>query len=264
MLTVTGRKLLALSTPKGKNYFYDWYLKGQEYNTKWKSFRFTCYDNPYANSDIVEGNRDVMTDVKFNQEYLCHFVDSASVFKNIEDCATMNALNTPIVGQSYYAGVDIGLLNDASVLTIIDRFGNMVGYYRWEEPEAQDVIDNIIEINRIWRFKKILFETNNHGMPMYQTLKKQLNNIQDINTSTKTKPQMINRLIYLFDTRQIRVLKDELLRIELEAFNYKVSDAGNVKYGAASGHNDDMVMSLAIARECYERGKYNSRFIGFF
>ena len=177
-LNVAGRKVLAISTPKGKNYFYEWYLKGQIQDTEWKSFRFNCYDSPYINYKIIESFRDTMTDLKFRQEILAEFVDGASVFKNIDECSTIYALDTPIAGQSYYAGVDIGLSIDASVLTIIDNSGNMIKYYRWEEPQAQDVIDRIIEINRIWQFKKILFETNNHGMPMYQTLKKSLNNIQ--------------------------------------------------------------------------------------
>ncbi len=99
---------------------------------------------------------------------------------------------------------------------------------------------------------------------MYQTLRKTLRNIEDINTSCKTKPQMINRLIYLFDTQTIRIVKDSYLRTELEAFNYKQNDSGYVKYGAASGFNDDCVMSLAIARDCYERSRYNPKYVGFF
>ncbi|MCR4398946.1 MAG: hypothetical protein NUV93_08290, partial [Firmicutes bacterium] len=34
---------------------------------------------------------------------------------------------------------------------------------------------------------------------------------------------------------------------ELEAFEYEISRAGNVKYGAPEGQHDDCVISLALA-----------------
>jgi terminase large subunit-like protein len=266
-MNVRGRKKLLISTPKGKNYLHKWYLNGQsgEYEfRKWKSFRFNCFDSPFISVDVIEEAKATMTDVKFRQEYLAEFVDNASVFKNIDDVLTINATDKPIPGEKYYAGVDIGLGTDASVISIIDGYGNLVKYFKYEETQAQNVIDNIIELNKVWKFRRILFETNNNGLPMYQTLKKTLTNIEDFSTSAKTKPQIINRLIYLFDTRTIRCLNDNDLRIELEAFNFKQNENGNVKYGAASGFHDDIVMSFAIARECYERSRFNGKYVGFF
>lgn len=266
-MNVKGRKKLLISTPKGKNYLYKWFNFGQSDEPKyksWKSFKFTCYDSPYVQLSQIEFAQSTMTDVRFRQEYLVEFVDNASVFKNINDCLLLNQLDKPITGEKYYAGVDIGLGGDASVMCIIDTYGNLVRYFKWDYTAAQDVIDEILEKNRVWKFKKILFETNNNGLPMYQTLKKSLSNIEDFSTQTKSKGQIITRMIYLFDTCGIRCVDDAELRIELEAFNYKQNENGNVKYGAASGFHDDIIMAFCIARECYERSRYNGRYFGFF
>lgn len=263
--TIKSPKILFTSTPKGKNWLYNYFNLGFDDNEpRYKSFHFTCYDSPYHNRELIADAKNKSIENRFRQEYLAEFVDGASVFRNIFECSTQKTLRLPEPGDRYYAGVDVGLLTDATALTILNGAGNMVKYYRWEKEDSGKIIDRIEEINRSWNFQRILFETNNHGLPMYQELKKRLRNIEDINTSLKTKPRMIERLIYLFENRLIRIIDDVNLRTELDAFNSEEGTGGYVKYGASSGNHDDMVMSLAIARECYERSRYNPRYVGFF
>jgi len=53
MLNVTGRKCLFISTPKGKNYLYDYYKKGMDPNNKKRrSIRYSTFDSPFANKRI--------------------------------------------------------------------------------------------------------------------------------------------------------------------------------------------------------------------
>lgn len=255
MLSVRGKKCLFISTPKGKNYLYDYFLKGKD-NKNWKSIRYSTYDSPYANKEIINMFKETMSEKLFKQEIEAEFVDSASIFNNVMELLCLDKLDGPIPGEKYFAGIDIGLLVDASVLSILDKDGNLVKYYRWTNIESPDLIEKIIEINTIWKFTKIAIENNNQGLTIYQELKRKIDNIVDINTNTKTKPELINRLIHLFNMREIKLLKDEYLRIELEAFIFKQSGTGHIKFMAESGFHDDCVMSLAIARWCYD--KYSS------
>jgi hypothetical protein len=169
----------------------------------------------------------------------------------------LDKLKEPIVGGKYYGGIDIGLINDASVLSIIDDNGDLVNYYRWEQVESPDLINEIIDINKKWKFQKIVIENNNQGLSIYQELKRKINNIDEFNTNSKTKPELINMLIHLFNTKGFNIIKDEYLRIELEAFIFKQNSLGNLKFMAEIGFHDDCVMSLAIARWCYENKRYN-------
>lgn len=262
MLAVRGKKCIFISTPKGKNYLYELFLNGQKY-PNWKSFRFSTYDSPFASESFIESQRLTLPNKIFQQEFEAEFVDSSSIFNNLSDILILDTLESPLPDEKYYAGIDIGLINDASVLSIIDSNGNMVKYYRWENIESPHLIQNIIDIEKKWKFKKILIENNNQGLPIYQDLKQKIHNIEQFNTNTKTKVEMINDLIHAFNTKSLKLPKDEYLRIELEAFIFKQNDNGNIKFMADSGFHDDCVMSLAIAYQCYKKKQVNSAYFKF-
>lgn len=258
MLNVRGKKCLFISTPKGKNYLYEYFLRGQKLN-RWKSLRFSTYDSPFANEDLINMFKETLAPKLFQQEVEAEFVDSSSIFNNIDSVLCLNELNEP-GDDTYYAGIDIGLINDASVLSILNSEGNLVKFYRWLNVESPDLINDILDINSKWNFKKIFIENNNQGLTIYQDLKRKIRNIEDFNTNQKTKPEIINKLVHAFNMNEIKCVKREELRIELEAFVFKQTD-GRIKFMADSGFNDDIIMSLAIARECWEKKRFNMQYI---
>jgi hypothetical protein len=254
MLSVMGKKCLFISTPKGKNYLYEYFLNGKKL-PKWKSLRFSTYDSPYANADLINMFKETLPTKLFQQEVEAEFVDSSSIFNNISEVQVLDVLKEPIPGAKYWAGIDIGLINDASVLSVIDELGNLVRYWRWEKMESPELIKTIVEINNKWQFQNVAIENNNQGLTIYQELKRKMDNIIEFNTNSKTKPEIINVLIHLFNMKAFKIIKDEYLRIELEAFLFKQNSNGNIKFGAESGFHDDCIMSLAIARWCYDNKK---------
>jgi hypothetical protein len=250
MLTTSGKKIIVATTPKGKNWVYKWFLKGFE-NKNYRSFRFTSYDSPYSKEHIIEMNKETMSQKQFEQEVLAEFVDKASVFSNVSELCCLSKQKG---NDKYWAGIDIGLIGDSSVLSILDSNGNLVYYYRWTKVEAPDLIEEILRINNEWNFQKIMIENNNQGLGIYQDLKRKIKNIVDINTNSKTKPQMIERMIHLFNTKAIKLIDDDLLKSELESFIF-INKNGNVKYNADNGSHDDIVIATAIAIHCYETYK---------
>jgi hypothetical protein len=255
MLNVRGKKCLFISTPKGKNFLYEYFLNGQKL-PKWKSLRYSTYDSPYANEDLINMFRETLAPKLFQQEVEAEFVDSSSIFNNISDVMCLEPIDKPEEDERYFAGIDIGFINDASVLSIINKDGHLVKYYRWQNIEAPELMNEIVEINKKWNFVKVVIESNNQGLTIYQDLKRRMKNIDEFTTTSKTKPEIINRLIHLFNTQEIKLVVDEYLRIELEAFIFKQNVNGNIKFMAESGFHDDCVMSLAIARWCYENKNY--------
>jgi len=83
---VKGKKVLFISTPKGKNHFYKLSLQ-PNYDNRYKYFHFTSYDTPFINAlDLEERKRSLPSHV-FKQEYLAEFIDNASgLFTNVRDC----------------------------------------------------------------------------------------------------------------------------------------------------------------------------------
>jgi len=256
MLNVKGKKCLFITTPKGKNYIYEYYNNGVAGVDKWKSFRYSTLESPLANAELIEMFKKTLPEKLYRQEIEAEFIDSSSVFNNITDIMIQEPHNSPKSEVKYYAGIDIGFINDASVMTILDDFGNLVKYYRWTDLESPELIAEIVRLNSVWKFEAITIEINNQGLTIYQDLKRKINNLHEFNTNSKTKPEIINRLIHLFNMKEIKIINDELLRIELEGFIFKQNDFGNIKFLADYGFSDDIVMSFAIARWCWENKRF--------
>lgn len=270
MLATDGKKTFIITTPKGKNWIHKMYLRGLPQSDTYPyytSFRFSSEDSPYVKKDVIERKRKELPEKIFQQEYLAEFVDSSSVFNNLREIMLLEPIKTPEPNDTYWAGIDIGLITDASVLTILNKEGNMVAYYRWNKIESPDLIAEIVKLNTIWNFKTIMMENNNQGLTIFQELKRKINNIVDFNTNQKTKPEIINRLIHLFNMKEMLLIDDEYLEEELGSFIFKQTDTGAIKFQADTGAHDDVVMSLAIARKCWEDSNKifgDAEFIGFF
>jgi hypothetical protein len=73
-LDTENSKVIFISTPRGLNWFYDFYMNGfDENNPSWFSIHSTWRDNPRAvESDIMEAKRN-MSSAEFKQEYEADF-----------------------------------------------------------------------------------------------------------------------------------------------------------------------------------------------
>lgn len=251
MLNVAGRKCLGISTPKGKNWFYKHYMNGMTGVKGYKSFRFTCYENPFANKAIIEIAKANMPKVMFDQEYLAMFVDGGSIIENIEELCMLPHLRMPLPRQTYYAGIDIALSNDFTVISIVDSQGNLVAYDRFNQVTGPQLKERIIKYLNKWKPAHSLIEINNMGQVIYDDLVHvyKVKNLSPFSTTSKSKPEIINNLINAFASKTIKCIDDEIVKSELETFEMKITSSGNIKYCASDGYHDDIIMSLAIARE---------------
>ena len=77
-----GRALF-ISTPSGRNWFYDTFNLGQdEQDEEWKSWHFTTQDNETIDPKEIEAAKRTLSSFAFKQEYLSSFDTSgADVFK---------------------------------------------------------------------------------------------------------------------------------------------------------------------------------------
>ena len=255
---VKGKKVIFISTPKGKNHFYQMYLQ-PNYDDRYKSFSFSSYDNPMIDVQDLDERKRSLPDHIFRQEYLAEFIDNASgLFKNIHE----NTIETSADSSGkLYAGLDIGRADDYTVLTIINSRNQMVYVERWRHDEWSRIIDKVAD--KIKRFRALTFvEVNNQGDVFFEMLKKKCGHlVEPFVTSTKTKPIMIEDLAVHFETNDIKVLNETWLIDELDAFTYVYNPkTRSVKYSAPDGLHDDGVMSLALAiqskKNLSKKGEY--------
>ena len=59
---------------------------------------------------------------------------------------------------------------------------------------------------------------------------------------------------------ELKLLNDEVIKNEFNAFTATITKTGSIKYEAAYGH-DDIVMATAIAYECATKARYTKSFV---
>ena len=250
---VKGKKVIFISTPKGKNHFYQLSLQ-PNYDNRYKYFHYSSYDNPMIDAEDLEERKRSLPKHIFEQEYLAKFIDNASgLFKNVDSCVIKTAERT----QKLFGGLDIGRADDYTVLTILNKNYQMVYVQRWRQQEWSKIIDEVA--TKICEYNAEIFvEVNNQGDVFFEMLQNKVyNNVQPYVTTTATKPIMIEDLAVHFENKDIGILNENWLVDELNAFTYIYNEkTRRVQYGAPQGIHDDGVMSLALAVQSIKKNQY--------
>ena len=244
---VRGKRVVFLSTPKGKNWFYNLYQLGQSPDHQnYQAYRGSSYDTPFIDTqDIEDAKRTLPTNV-FEQEYLAKFIDSGGeVFSNIDGAIRPASKRAP-----YFIGVDFGKQEDFTVATVLDYDGNVVDWYRDQATEWSQMVNNIATLAKKWS-ATVMAEVNGVGDPLFEQLRRLYTNTYPFITTNKSKQEIIEGLILDFNSSIIGLPSREEypeLHSELEVFTYDYNPkTRSIRYGHPSGLHDDTVLSLAIA-----------------
>lgn len=104
MLAVSGGRLLALTTPKGKR---GWFYEEWTGDGDWKRVKVTARDCPRLSEEYLRQERASMGERWFRQEYLAEFVDlSGSLFRREDIDAAFEAQFEPMFGPSASADAE--------------------------------------------------------------------------------------------------------------------------------------------------------------
>ena len=244
---VKGKKVLLISTPKGKNHFYNLFnLDGV--NPQYKSFKMTSYDGLALASEI-DGAKVTLPENIFKQEYLAEFVDSGTgVFKDIQ-------IKEPEYSEYYYAGIDLGRADDYTVLTILNEQGQMVYCDRWRHDTWANIKHNILRILKKFD-AETLVEVNSVGDAILEQIQIDYPKAQAFVTTSKSKQDIIESLQVAIQNKDFTIKDIDWLRKEFDVFTYEYSHKSrSIKYSAPTGFHDDGVMSCAIAYHCLKNQK---------
>lgn len=268
-LAVKGKKVLIVSTPKSKNYFYKLFMQGQNELDESgkpnyiKSFKSSYIDNPYANLEFIEQQRLTIPEAIFRQEYLSEFIDSASVFQNFEQYCTLTPRTNPLPGERTYIGIDVAFSSggDYTVCSVFNHKSELIYMDRFRETSNDILIDRLLKTIRTFQPLKVLVEVNNMGANVLsQLISKGVWQSEGFTTTSTSKNMLINEFAYDLNSGLIRLLKDDELIKEFGAFSFKMSSKGSIQFGASYGH-DDIIMSCLIAYSCMKNNKHYGELI---
>lgn len=260
-------KVVIVSTPCGKNKFYNFFLRGESNDyPNWFSLKKTIYDDSLVTEEQINEIKSSLPELAFRQEFLVEFIDEAgSFFNNYSQCFIKQNFN---YNEPLYLGLDFSSVGtDKTVATLINQSNQVL---QFEFDGTLDIrYHNIAKlINNTPNIRLCYLEANGVGTPMINEIRKQIKNkhiLQEFITTNATKLQEASELQILFDTNNITFDENNAaLKQELSDFGYTITKTGKMQLSAKNGLHDDRCLSLMIALQCKidktKIGQYNFRF----
>lgn len=233
-----------LGTPKGRNYFHSLYVRGQQGDPHWMSWRFATVDNPYLDPAEIEDARRELPDFAFRQEYLGEAVEDGS---NPFGMAFIQACITPVMSgaPAQWYGVDLAKSVDWTVSIGLDARKVVCAFDRFQSP-WQETLDRV---KRTVGRTAALVDSTGVGDPIVERLVREGGpNFEGFKFTSTSRQQLLEGLAAAIQRQEIRFPDGPIVR-ELESFSYEYTASGGVKYVAPDGLHDDCVMALALAVE---------------
>jgi hypothetical protein len=250
MLLDKGGHALLISSPNGRNWFWEAYQLGLSGAPGWASFHYPTHANPLLSRDDLASIQATTVERVWRQEYLAEFVDdSGQVFRGVLAAATSHASRYE-PGCRYVAGVDWGRENDYTAIAVLNAdTAALVALERFNHVGWETQRSRLAAICHNWRVSLILAEANSIGAPNIEALNSEGLPVVPFTMTSRSKTPLIDALALAIETRQIHLLPDETLLNELAAYTMKRSISGQWQYSAPAGTHDDTVIALALAWE---------------
>ncbi len=241
---------LFLSTPYGRNWFWELYQLGLDAaQPEWRSFHFTSYDNPLIAPEELAAIQQVTPEFVWREEYLAEFVtDSGQVFREIAAAVTAPAGARPVSGRRYIGGIDWGRDHDATVIVIIDAESReIVALDRFTQISWALQRGRLAALCQQWQPRVVWAEANSIGTVNIEALQAEGLPVRPFQTTASSKPALIEGLALAIERREIGLMPDEILLHELAAYRMERRPEGGYRYSAPPGLHDDCVIATALA-----------------
>ena len=242
-LTDFQGKALFISTPRGKDFFYQLYLRNAN---DWQSFKYTTYDNPYILRSEIDEAKASLPKAAFEQEYLANPAENAANPFGI-DFIRQN-ITTLSDKKPICYGIDLAKSYDYTVCIGLDIDGRVCYFDRWQSDWA----DTKRRISNLEKVKKIIDATG-VGDPIVEELQRDDYLIEGFKFTSTSKQQLMEGLVTSIQQGAIGY-PDGIIVDELSIFEYLYT-ANGVKYSAPNGMHDDAVCALALANKIFIKSK---------
>lgn len=247
-LTDFQGKALFISTPRGKDFFYQLYLRNEG---DWQSFKYTTYDNPYILRSEIDEAKASLPKAAFEQEYLANPAENAAnpfgidfIRQNIKSLSNAN----PVC-----YGIDLAKSYDYTVIVGLDGDGNVCHFDRFQS-DWSDTKRRILHLDNVPK----LVDATGVGDPIVEEMQREDPLVEGFKFTSTSKQQLMEGLTVSIQQGAIGY-PDGIIVDELSMFEYVYTKHG-VKYSAPDGMHDDAVCALALANKNFVSSKSLGRY----
>lgn len=268
----TGGEAVFISTPMGKNWYFDLYMRGfNPEEPDYESFHATSRDNtalPAAEVEafLAEKQRNTPAS-EFRREYLAEFLEEDSeVFRGVKSCVQEHL---PIIcegnrwfsegfvqGAQYVIGVDVAIHTDFSVFTVVKI-----------EPREHGIVKRVVYLERLQKLEfayqanrlnsiwmdygrpKVIVDAGGKGdsfvNELYHYIPRGL--ITPVVFDATNKRNYVLGLAAEIEQLRVELPDIPVLIKELQQYGWTKTSTGHFKYSAPGKKHDDCVISLALA-----------------
>lgn len=253
-----GGGALFISTPRGRNWFYRAWKRGQDPEAKaWASWTFPTSSNPHIPASEIEELRQSLPTVIFQQEVEAKFIASgSSVFMISENALQMNAISDKgyidgIAPEGHIVmGIDLAKTQDFTVLYAarahdrrncwFERFNSV----SWGEQKRRIARAVRIMLQRGATGVTLVMDSTGVGDPIVEDMESLGYDVVPINFTTH-KANMVKLLGKDLEKAHAFVL-DEAYIDEFENYTMNVTPGGRLQYSAPEGEHDDVVSAKML------------------
>ena len=241
-------KGIFISTPKGHNWFFDMWTRGQDPEfPDYESWSFPTAANPYIDPKEIDEARRTLPEMIYRQEFLAEFLDEiGAVFRGVEGCIKGELSPDPVQGDEYVMGVDVAKYVDFTVLCVLNQRGELVDFERFNQIDWSFQKQRIIAKAEKYNARVILDSTG-VGDPIFEDMRNYGLNVEGYKFTNESKKKLVEGLSIAIEQNQIAYPDIPVLINELRIFGFEISATGAIKYNAPAGYHDDCVISLALA-----------------
>lgn len=255
-------KCIFPSTPKGKNWFYDIFMKDPKRggnDPDYSSFQYPSMDNQFLDPTEFEKMTKDLPEIMYRQEILADFIESGGeVFRNLNR-VLHDTLKEPIGAvfdeegkeisppHFYVGGGDLGKYKDFTVMMIADLATNEVVFYeRFNKLDWDYQKVRIAAALKKYNDATMYIDSTGVGDPIVEDLQRQGCAVRAYKFSSTTKKQAIENLMKMVDDTAIAIPNLPEIKHEFEIFSYKQTPFGGIQYCAPDGQHDDIVIAAAL------------------
>ena len=273
-------KILLTSTPLGYNHFWKFWNESVKGVNGFENMFIPYYEIPGRDEKWLEEQKQLLGQVKFNQEVLCEFLGSTNTLINSNTIGALSTLDpefqnanldiyeSPKENHYYAMAVDTarGIGGDYSAFVVIDITEmpyKVVAKYRDNEIAPMLFPDVIGKVGRDYNDAFILIEVNDIGQQVVEILHQEIEYENILSTVTEKNRQFVSpgfgksTKLGVNTSKQVKrqgcftfksLLEEQKLLVFDEHIIHEIStfiEKGNT-YQADEGYHDDLVMCMVL------------------
>lgn len=256
---------LFISTPRGRNWFYNMYQRGQDDMYKdYESWRFPSMANPFIPAEEWLEMEQTLPAAVYEQEILAEFIsNAAAVFRLPADGSAIRPIQSP--EGHVTLGIDLAKHNDFTVICGINSGNRQPCYHErfnsvsWPEQRRR-IHDAVAQLEDNGCTVSVMLDSTGIGDVVYDDLSIEGLDAVPIKFTPQWKQMAVMLLAADLERGDAFIHDDQ--RTEFESYAYEITPAGRWKYEAASGHDDEVSAMLLAHWGVVNEGVPNLQVIG--